>query len=143
MSNEYDIVQATSKLLEGMAYNLEVVRDSIAKMEESVDTTYFTAAQREEYHRLRDLSGALEQLVASHDRKHKPVKVYGALYKNGNDRYEVEGFELSSGSIVDYYDEDYATFTTSRIEYSHEHGDYFIVSLGRGERIDGVRVRIK
>lgn len=143
MNNEYDIVQATSKLLAGMTYNLTVVRDSIAKMEYDVDTSDFTAAQREEYHRLRSLSDAIEQIVASEERKNRPVKMSGELHKNANDRYEVGGYELTSGATVDYYDEDYQAFYTSSVEYSHEHGDYYIVGLCRGKSLEGVHVRIK
>lgn len=64
----------------------------------------------------------------------------GSLRKKANGRYEVGGYELTSGEAVEYYDEDSNAFITSRIEHS---GDYYIVDLGRDTAIEGVHVRIK
>jgi len=65
----------------------------------------------------------------------------GSLRKKANGRYEVGGYELTSGEVVDYYDEDLNTFITSRIEHNGE--EYYIVDLGRDKSIAGVHVRIK
>lgn len=70
----------------------------------------------------------------------KPVIATGKLIKNSNGRYEIGDRELTSGSTLDYYDEDRGWVKT-RIE--HNGTDYYIVSRGRDEYIDNVLVRVR
>ncbi|EOQ04690.1 hypothetical protein KOY_04865 [Bacillus cereus VDM021] len=85
--------------------------------------------------KLGDVSYALDNMV-------KPVQTSGTLEKNyETGRYEVNGTQLSSGYPLEYYSEEEKCYIPSRIE--HNGDDYYIVSLGREEPIDGVRVRIK
>lgn len=85
----------------------------------------------------------------------RPIKVEGALHKNENGRYEVQGIELSSGCGLEYLslddrhcrynenDEYVPTpyWVTSRIE--HDGKDYYIVGADEFETLENVRVRIR
>jgi hypothetical protein len=85
--------------------------------------------------KLDDATYALNNMV-------KPVQTSGTLEKNyETGRYEVNGISLSSGYPVEYLSELDKCYIPSRIE--HNGDDYYIVSLGREEPIDGVSVRIK
>jgi len=87
-----------------------------------------------------DIINLLEQMI-------KPTLYEGRLEKNKNGRYEVEGYELSSGSSVEVWiedeeDTDYpGHFVPSRVE--HNGKDYYVVALGRETNIQGVLVRKK
>ena len=84
-----------------------------------------------------------------------PIKVEGALHKNANGRYEVQGIELSSGSGIEYvslddrhcrYNENDEYVPTpywvaSRIE--HDGQDYYIVGAKEFDTLENVRVRIR
>lgn len=84
-----------------------------------------------------------------------PIKTEGALHKNANGRYEVNGIELSSGCGIEYvslddrhcrYNENDEYVPTpywvaSRIE--HDGKDYYIVGADEFETLENVRVRIR
>ena len=65
---------------------------------------------------------------------------------NSSSRYEVEGIELSSGYLVEFwipqdeFDHNEGLYIPSRIE--HAEGDYYIFALGSDVPIEGRRVRI-
>ncbi|MEH6908813.1 DUF5348 domain-containing protein [Neobacillus drentensis] len=71
----------------------------------------------------------------------KPVKFEGRLIKNKNDRYEVEGIELSSGHPLDFFNEEENMWVGSRVE--HNGDNYYIYDYGREKEIEGILVRIK
>lgn len=85
----------------------------------------------------------------------RPIKVEGALHKNSNGRYEVRGYELTSGNGIEYLatddwhmryndNDDYVPtpyWKASRIE--HDGKDYYIVGADDLTTLENVRVRIR
>ena len=85
----------------------------------------------------------------------KPIKAEGALHKNANGRYEVQGIELSSGQGLEYLslddrhcrynaNDDYVPtpyWCSSRME--HNGTDYYIVGATEFDTLENVRVRIR
>lgn len=85
----------------------------------------------------------------------RPIKVEGALHKNANGRYEVQGIELSSGYGLEYLslddrhcryndNDEYINtpyWVASRIE--HDGQDYYIVGAKEFDTLENVRVRIR
>ena len=107
---------------------------------------------------LDELRGILDKLAdVSHTIKYleRPIKVEGALHKNANGRYEVNGIELSSGYGLEYLslddrhmryndNDDYVSTTYwgyGRIE--HDGTDYYIVGADKDTKLEGLRVRIR
>ena len=107
---------------------------------------------------LDELRGILDKLAdVSHTIKYleRPIKVEGALHKNANGRYEVQGIELSSGCGLEYLslddrhmryndNDDYVSTTYwgyGRIE--HDGTDYYIVGADKDTKLEGLRVRIR
>lgn len=104
---------------------------------------------------LRQILYKLDEV--SHTLKYldRPIKTEGALHKNANGRYEVQGVELSSGCGLEYVslddrhcryndnDEYVPTpyWVASRIE--HDGKDYYIVGADEFETLENVRVRIR
>ena len=98
--------------------------------------------------RLSDISHTLNYLE-------KPIKAEGALHKNANGRYEVQGIELSSGCGLEYLatddrhcryndNDDYVItpyWCSSRIE--HDGTDYYIVGANDLDTLENIRVRIR
>ncbi|WP_010676340.1 DUF5348 domain-containing protein [Bacillus timonensis] len=71
----------------------------------------------------------------------KPVIAIGRLTSNQNKRYEVGGKELTSGHPIDVWDDEWDEWVYSRVE--HNGHDYYIVSFGRDEKIEGMSVRLR
>ena len=75
----------------------------------------------------------------------KPIKAEGALYKNSNDRYEINDIELSSGDSIEYLIANDCNhiphWCASRIE--HNGTDYYIVGAADLGKLEGIRVRIR
>lgn len=69
----------------------------------------------------------------------KEVIGEGVLVKQPNDRYEVDGIELSSGYPIEVLHN--GKWISSRIE--HTNGDYYIYDLGSEQRIEGLTVRVR
>ena len=107
---------------------------------------------------LDELRDILDKLAdVSHTIKYleRPIKVEGALHKNANGRYEVNGIELSSGYGLEYLslddrhmryndNDDYVSTTYwgyGRIE--HDGTDYYIVGADKDTKLEGLRVRIR
>lgn len=95
---------------------------------------------------LSSMMSSLDEIACTLDYLNRPVKVEGILRKNRNGRYEIGDRELSSGSpvealVYDRYDERWE-WTSSRIEYDHGKGDYYLVS-DRDVDLDGLRARIR
>lgn len=84
----------------------------------------------------------------------RPIKKEGILHKNRNGRYEVENYEFSCGSSIEYLAIDKRYFhyrengeciivpywRASKVE--HNNKDYYIVGAD-GIRLEGLRVRIR
>lgn len=107
---------------------------------------------------LDELIGVLDKLAdVSHTVNYlnRPIKVEGALNKNANGRYEVQGIELSSGYGLEYlslddrhmrYNDngDYVMtpyWSYGRIE--HDGNDYYIVGADKDTKLEGLKVRIR
>ena len=112
----------------------------------------------EELYLVDELRVILDKLAdVSHTIKYleRPIKVEGALHKNANGRYEVNGIELSSGYGLEYLslddrhmryndNDDYVSTTYwgyGRIE--HDGTDYYIVGADKDTKLEGLRVRIR
>ena len=104
---------------------------------------------------LRDILGKLADVSHTIKYLERPIKVEGALHKNANGRYEVNGIELSSGYGLEYLslddrhmryndNDDYVSTTYwgyGRIE--HDGTDYYIVGADKDTKLEGLRVRIR
>ena len=105
---------------------------------------------REERYQAEMLSYILEKLSDADYRLEwmaKPIKVEGALIKREDGRYEIEGTDIyfTSGKPIEVlkYDESQEEYdwVYSRVEHSSE--DYYIVTLGKQTKIDGLKVRTR
>lgn len=56
----------------------------------------------------------------------KPIRAKGYLQKNSNGRYELDGIELTSGSPIEAWDQEYEEWIATRIEHRE---DYYIYHL--------------
>ena len=104
---------------------------------------------------LQRILSKLEDVTHTLNYIDRPIKTEGALHKNANGRYEVNGIELSSGCGIDYLatddrhcrynkNDDYVPtpyWCSSRIE--HNGKDYYIVGATDLETLENVRVRIR
>ncbi|MGH0680963.1 DUF5348 domain-containing protein [Bacillus luti] len=138
MSNEF-------KQLVGLAKELAPKLRQFSELYEDVErVTFPSELSEEERYQLNVLlrvGEKLDDVSYRLDKMLKPVQTLGVLQKNETGRYEVNGTQLSSGYPLEYYSEEENCYIPSRVE--HNGDDYYIVSLGREEPIDGVRVRIK
>jgi len=103
-------------------------------------------------YQIRQLEDSLYNIIHTNNYLKRPVVYEGILFKNENDRYEIEGtgHELTSGTIIEYlhhsdhYDEDYWIKAT----VEHYFGDYCIViPLKDGGNLEkdmnGLKVRVR
>lgn len=112
------------------------------------DQLFMLDELRQIMYKIDDISHTLNYLD-------KPIKTEGALHKNANGRYEVNGIELSSGCGLEYLatddrhcryndNDDYVPtpyWCASRIE--HDGKDYYIVGATDLDTLENVRVRIR
>lgn len=114
----------------------------------NADELFLLDELRDILYKLADVSHTIKYLE-------RPIKVEGALHKNANGRYEVQGIELSSGCGLEYLslddrhmryndNDDYVSTTYwgyGRIE--HDGTDYYIVGADKDTKLEGLRVRIR
>ena len=114
----------------------------------NADELFILDELRQILYKLDEVSHTLKYLE-------RPIKVEGALHKNANGRYEVQGIELSSGYSLEYLsiddrhmryndNDDYVSTTYwgyGRIE--HDGNDYYIVGADKDTKLEGLRVRIR
>ena len=114
----------------------------------NADELFLLDELRDILYKLADVSHTIKYLE-------RPIKVEGALHKNANGRYEVQGMELSSGYGLEYLslddrhmryndNDDYVSTTYwgyGRIE--HDGTDYYIVGADKDTKLEGLRVRIR
>ena len=81
----------------------------------------------------------LDEIKSTLEWMRKPVRAEGYLQRNSNGRFELDGIELTSGSPIDAWDEEYEEWITTRIEH---HEDYYIYHLREQDPQDTL-VRIK
>lgn len=87
-----------------------------------------------------DMLDSVSRLI---DWANKPILAEGRLTKNSEGRYEIEDTDIyfTSGSLLDYWDEEDEEWCSSRVEHNGQ--DYFVVLLGREKNLEGVKVRAK
>ena len=114
----------------------------------NADELFILDELRQILYKLDEVSHTLKYLE-------RPIKVEGALHKNANGRYEVQGIELSSGYGLEYLslddrhcryndNDEYINtpyWVASRIEHNGQ--DYYIVGAKEFETLENVRVRIR
>lgn len=109
-----------------------------------------------------EFSGVLEKLEdikARLDYLQRPIEAKGLLFKGDNGRYTaratetapdspIEEWEYTSGHSIEFLytdpdeDEERTSWRVSRVEYSHEKQDYYIVGY-RETQLEGLTVRIR
>ena len=105
-----------------------------------------------------ELSGVLyklEDIKARLDYLQRPIEAKGLLFKGDNGRYTaratetapdsfIEEWEYTSGHSIEFLytdpDEERTSWRASRVEYSHEKQDYYIVGY-RETQLEGLTVR--
>lgn len=104
---------------------------------------------------LQQLLNKLDDVYHTLNYLSRPIKIDGVLHKNSNGRYEVNGYELSSGKGIEYLatddwhmrcndNDDYVStpyWKSSRIE--HDGKDYYIVGANDLTTLENIRVRIR
>lgn len=142
MSNELKELIAISKEL---GPRLNRFYSKYQKLEEYTVPARLSAEERYQFMLLYQVADKLEDAELLIHKMNKEIMYEGRLMKNGYGRYEVEGFELTSGAPLEVWyedeDEEPGYYVPSRLE--HSGGDYYIVALGREINIEGVLVRIK
>ncbi|MBZ9534532.1 DUF5348 domain-containing protein [Bacillus firmus] len=141
MSNELNELISISKEL---GPRLNRFYSKYQKMEEDTVRARLTAEERYQFMLLYQVADKLEDADLLIHKMNKEIIYEGRLMKNGYGRYEVEGYELTSGAPLEVWYEDEEEpgyYVPSRLE--HSGGDYYIVALGREKNIEGVLVRIK
>ena len=136
----------------------KILYHSNFEMYDDLSDVDYNNTNADELFLLDELRDILDKLAdVSHTIKYleRPIKVEGALHKNANGRYEVNGIELSSGYGLEYLslddrhmryndNDDYVSTTYwgyGRIE--HDGTDYYIVGADKDTKLEGLRVRIR
>jgi hypothetical protein len=70
------------------------------------------------------------------------IKVKGYLTQNENGRYEVDGYEFTSGDALEFYCTDFNEWIPARIEHAHKYGGYYIYGYPETP-LEGLTVRVK
>lgn len=120
---------------------LKHISNEYHDLEENTDHTILNAEETYEYNMLYRIHNHLGEAIKLIEQMNKPLKSEGLLYKNHNDRYEVNGYELTSGSPIEIWleREGIGYWYYTRIE--HRNGNYYAVDLD--EELAGKKVRIK
>lgn len=120
--------------------------DNSNVMIENTDPNNLTADEAFQFQMVYRVNNYLTSAIKLVEQMDKEVIAQGYLYKNKNDRYEVQGCELTSGEPIeiwnekpDYKENGYYVFT--RIE--HNGKDYYAVDLGENHSLEGKKVRIR
>lgn len=139
MSNIKKLVNHSVRLEHDLKRFLEMYKD----VEDNTNQSALSVEERSDFNLLYQIQDKIGDAYFLLDKLNKDVKAAGYLEKNVNDRYEVNGMELTSGSYVEFYwaDDDGGCYVPSRLEHSGQ--DYYIVALGRDKLIQGLQVRIK
>lgn len=115
-----------------------------AQIEDNTDRTVLNEDELYMFHMLYKAVDNIEDAVSVLEKMSKPVLIEGCLEKNKNGRYELNGYELTSGAPIeiwskdDYYEIGGSWYST-RIEHNGE--DYYAV--GEKCSLDGMKARIK
>lgn len=113
-------------------------------MEDSTNRYALDAEEEYIFTMLYRAINRIEDAVAVLEQMKKPVLTEGYLEKNRYGRYELNGYELTSGSPIEIWIEDRefdagGSWFSTRIEHNGE--DYY--AIGRRTPLEGLRARIK
>ena len=146
-----EVTELNIKLQQILYHSQYEMYDDLSGLEwdkTDADQLFMLDELRQIMYKIDDISHTLNYLE-------KPIKAEGALHKNANGRYEVQGIELSSGCGIEYLatddrhwryndNDDYVItpyWCSSRIE--HNGTDYYIVGANDLDTLENVRVRIR
>ena len=115
--------------------------DAFENVEHRYDPEAVSVDERSQFIQLRRIYDAALDMTDSLKFLQKPILAEGALRKQPNGRYHVDGVELTSGQRLELYDEDDDVFYPTALE--HNSNDYYIVLLGRDVSIESKLVRIR
>lgn len=124
-----------SKLINEIAENSSWVDEA----DNDLRSLYFLFSQLDDEY--------VRNLIRTMERLDRPVIREGIIILQENERYSIDGYELSSGSPVEIYDDEdeeehYHHWYPTRLEHSHEYGGYYAV--GRPNmKLDGKKARIR
>lgn len=126
---------------------LPVLKNTSEKLEtEMYPSEHLDADTRFMISELRSLGYQhIEKVVSQLRYLQKEVYYEGALYINGNGRYEIDGWELSSGSVIEIWAERYdesAQWHIIRIEHSHQHNGYYAYQWPELQ-LEGLKARVR
>jgi len=138
-----ELYKETKKITEQIKHVLKMVDyDGSSELSE---ITVETADDMFLLNELRIIYNKLEAAVIREDYLGGKVCAEGFLRKNNGGRYELDDFELTCGSTVEYFhegdDDEPAMWKKGRIEHSTEKG-YYIVGADF-TKLDDVRVRLR
>lgn len=89
----------------------------------------------------REVTSKLDDVKELLDYVEKTIVAEGRLEKNDNDRYEVQGREITSSMVIDVFDEEFDRYERSAIE--HHSDGYYAVALGKDVDLQGVQARVR
>ena len=141
MSNEFkDLVENGVWALQR---NLKLFLDKFTDVEENTALSLLSVESRSQFVILYQAQDKILDAYNLLKNLDKPVRVEGFLEKQFNGRYVAGGVELTSGSYVEFFDddEDGGCYVPSYIEHNGE--DYYLTVLGKEKPIEGLQVRIK
>lgn len=103
---------------------------------------------------LQNIMGKLADIESQIRYINAPVRVEGELHKKSNERYEVNGCELTCGCRIEYLRRDRRHETYSNNEWinmpywckgrvEHNGKEYYIVGADENVILEGLRVRIR
>ena len=136
-NNIQDLMKSANETLKA----LQRFEDSFERFENQYDREAVSIDERSQFNQLRRIYDSSLDITNSLKFLQKPVRAEGALRKQSNGRYQVEGVELTSGHSIELYDDEDDIFYPTSIEHNGE--DYYIVFLGREVPIESKLVRIR
>jgi hypothetical protein len=103
---------------------------------------------------LQNIMGKLADIESQIRYINAPVRVEGELHKKSNERYEVNGCELTCGCRIEYLRRDRRHETYSNNEWinlpywckgrvEHNGKEYYIVGADENVILEGLRIRIR
>lgn len=109
-----------------------------------VDVTKLTEQEKRVFGFILQLQNQANDLYALTKFALLTDRIEGYLYRKANGRYCISTnpkYELTSGTLLQYRDEETGIFYTSRLE-SHD-GKYYIFDLGKEYEVEGLYVSVK
>lgn len=131
LEKAYDIFSNIKREIDKMA-------NQYGNLPDEFDHNYNDEEERFKHNQALLIVDNLHDIRSSLDWMNKPILAEGRLFKNSNDRYELDGIELTSGQTIEAWANDYGWIIT-RIEHR---GDYYIYDL-KDQDINNTLVRIR